>query len=598
MASESNNNPENQSNQNPLDAGINQNTSDNTNNGNNITGNNDNNPDNAQTNVSQTLNIDQPNTNQPNEDQGNANLDQHANPVNTGAPTNTLTQTTTTANQQGATTFDARPIGGENDLSDWFERFLWFSAGADATILDRCPRSDKVKYQGLGGIVLATGVLASIAMYFAVKTIFFDEKEVAELIENGQGFLAWLVPGIIGLIWGLIIFNLDRFIISSTGKGDGTDRITVSELINGLPRIFMALVIAIAISAPLEIKLFDKEIAKEFKNTNDKIMSQKAIDYAKGAEKDIQAIQNQINIFLDEKKEQDILYAINQEKVQYEITHGGCKDKCNEFKALMQKAEVKSLGLQQEINKLQLRIEDKNRANKERLDEITDAINRPPGLLERIVLLEKLPDGKLPVWIVRLLFIVIEVGPIFFKMMITRGVYDHFKQNMDELRLAENDIFQDIRVQVGPNQVATAEIFYQYGRPFIRQREAQLRVQEQQRVNDEIIRQWQQYLAQQITQHPEQFVANANTVTSNEAVVRTDSPEGGQETQPEGEQETQPEGEQETQPEGEQETQPEGGQETQPEGETKSTNPERIIEVKPPSYIPVSRDIFDLTKIS
>jgi hypothetical protein len=428
-------------------------------------------------------------------------------------PPNGNAQATSIANQQGATTFDTNPIGGEGDPGGFFERILWFSAGADATILDRCPRSDKVKYQGLGGIVLATGILAFIAMWFAIKTIFFDEKVVADLITNGKAYQAWLVPTLIGLIWGLIIFNLDRFIISSTGKGDGTDRITGSELINGLPRIFMALVIALSISAPLEITLFDEEITKIFKKENDKLMSEKERDYEQSAENDIQDVQDLINIKLNEKKEQDILYSTNQEKVQYEISNGGCKDKCNEFKALMQMAEKKSLGLQQEIDKLQLRIDDKNKANKERLDEIREAINSPPGLLDRLILLENLPDGQWPVWIVRLLFIVIEVGPIFFKMMITRGVYDHFKQNMDELRLAENDIFQDTRIQVGPNQVATVETFYQYGRPFIRQREAQLRVQEQQRINDEIIRQWQQYLAQQISNHPEQFVANSNPVS-------------------------------------------------------------------------------------
>ena len=39
-------------------------------------------------------------------------------------------------------------------------RFLWFCAGADASLLAHCPHSDRVKYQGIGGIVLATAVLA------------------------------------------------------------------------------------------------------------------------------------------------------------------------------------------------------------------------------------------------------------------------------------------------------------------------------------------------------------------------------------------------------------------------------------------------------
>ena len=35
---------------------------------------------------------------------------------------------------------------------------------------------------------------------------------------------------IFGCIWGLIIFNIDRFIVASTGKGDGTEAITSGEI--------------------------------------------------------------------------------------------------------------------------------------------------------------------------------------------------------------------------------------------------------------------------------------------------------------------------------------------------------------------------------
>jgi hypothetical protein len=405
----------------------------------------------------------------------------------------------------GSILFETLPLGGEGDVGGWFERILWFAAGADARLLDRCPRSDKVKYQGLGGIVLATGLLAWLAMTFAVSTIFYDNEVMVLLKESGKEYQATLFPLLIGLLWGLIIFNLDRFIISSTGKGDGTDRITGGELINGLPRILMALVIALSISAPLEIKLFDEEITKKFKLDNDKLMSEKEHEFEIESENNIQEIQNIINIKLSEKKEQDLLYVRNQEKVQFEISNGGCKDKCEEFKILMATADAKSKAIQEEINKLQLRIDERNEANQIRLAEIRKDIYREPGLLERLILLENLPGAELPVWIVRLLFIVIEVGPIFFKMMLTRSVYDHFKHNQDELRLAENEIFPDNRIQLGPNQTAVVETFYQYGRPYIRQREAQLRVQEQGRINDEVLRQWQQYLVNQISNHPEQF---------------------------------------------------------------------------------------------
>ena len=43
-----------------------------------------------------------------------------------------------------------------------------------------------------------------------------------------------------GLVWSLIIFNIDRFIVSSTGKGDGSDSITWTQFSKAIPRIIIA----------------------------------------------------------------------------------------------------------------------------------------------------------------------------------------------------------------------------------------------------------------------------------------------------------------------------------------------------------------------
>jgi hypothetical protein len=72
--------------------------------------------------------------------------------------------------------------------------------------------------------------------------------------------------------------------------------------------------------------------------------------------------------------------------------------------------------------------------NDKKLAKFEKDINANPGLLDRLLLLERLPDSKWPVWIVRALFFVIEVGPLFFKMMLTRSVYDHLKHNEDETK--------------------------------------------------------------------------------------------------------------------------------------------------------------------
>jgi hypothetical protein len=42
-------------------------------------------------------------------------------------------------------------------------KFLWFCAGADLQLLKHCPQSERIKEEGIGGVVLATGVLAFLS---------------------------------------------------------------------------------------------------------------------------------------------------------------------------------------------------------------------------------------------------------------------------------------------------------------------------------------------------------------------------------------------------------------------------------------------------
>ena len=115
-------------------------------------------------------------------------------------------------------------------------KFLWWCAGADEKILLYCSYSDHVKYLGIGGVVLATAFMAALSMGFALHTIF-----------DGT----WGVTIPVAFIWALIVFNLDRFIVSSTGKGDGESTISWSELGNAAPRLLMAILLGLTISAPL-----------------------------------------------------------------------------------------------------------------------------------------------------------------------------------------------------------------------------------------------------------------------------------------------------------------------------------------------------------
>ena len=120
------------------------------------------------------------------------------------------------------------------------KQFFILCSGADKNILENSSEGEQTKYVGIGATVFFTAVMAFIASAYALFTVF-DSVYPALLF---------------GLVWSLLIFNLDRFIVSTIRKRDKFG----SEFLQATPRIILAVIIAIVISKPLEIKIFEKEI--------------------------------------------------------------------------------------------------------------------------------------------------------------------------------------------------------------------------------------------------------------------------------------------------------------------------------------------------
>src|SRR6188508_1417938 len=154
---------------------------------------------------------------------------------------------TNEAGMSDSGTHDATSRRGSTPTPSMTTRFLWFCAGADGNLLARCPTSDWVKYQSIGGIVLATTVLAFVSASYAFYTVFSPKTTTALQATLDTGTM--IVSTLAGLVWSLVIFNIDRFIVSSTGKGDGTEKITLSEFLGSLPRLIMAVSIGVCIAA-------------------------------------------------------------------------------------------------------------------------------------------------------------------------------------------------------------------------------------------------------------------------------------------------------------------------------------------------------------
>lgn len=124
-----------------------------------------------------------------------------------------------------------------------FGAFLIWLSGANKEVLDLTP-SDRPKFQGMGGAVLTTALLAGLSMFFAVRMT---------VTESTAGAL------VVSLVWFGAILNLDRWLVSSLQRSAGR----WGFLRIAVPRLLLAVLFGVVISTPLVLQVFDSEVRTE-----------------------------------------------------------------------------------------------------------------------------------------------------------------------------------------------------------------------------------------------------------------------------------------------------------------------------------------------
>ena len=312
------------------------------------------------------------------------------------------------------------------------KQFFILCSGADKELLEGCSEGEQTKYVGIGATVFFTAVMAFIASAYALFTVFDN-----------------VFPAVLfGLVWSLLIFNLDRFIVSTIRKRDKFG----SEFLQATPRIILAVIIAIVISKPLEIKIFQKEINTVLLKEKNAMALNNKKEVANYFKSDLDKNKAEIiklkSEITNKEKEVNVLYETYI--TEAEGTAGTKKlGKGPVFKEKIAKHDLakKELDTLQKSNLSKIAEMEKNTKILEtdlnkKVTETQPIIDGFDGLMARINALDKLP--WLPSFFIMLLFLAIETSPIIAKLLSPKGEYDFKLEDLETALKAtiEQDKYQ------------------------------------------------------------------------------------------------------------------------------------------------------------
>jgi hypothetical protein len=342
--------------------------------------------------------------------------------------------------------------------------FFWFCSGAHVDTLKRFP-TEQNKYVGIGATIFFTALFATLSGGYAMYFVF-------------AGITAAILFAIFfGLIWGLAIFNMDRYIVSSITKTGTTNQ----QILQATPRILLAIMIGIVISRPLELKIFDKEIREKLKTS-----------YLNGQRSKIDTLNNtfnnkyvtELNKIVDLKAEKDSLerdinlsrYVLNQEifgdKSNQTSGKVGYGTYAKQKEAVLNQKAQRLETVRGEMASLEnyiLKRKDLEGITSDRMFSAKqlDSLSNVAGFADRNWALGQLSfnaDGSrdlgtyLAISFISMLFILFECLPVFVKLMSPIGPYDIALQNVEqsavhgsyknkEYDIAVTDGIQDTKVE-------------------------------------------------------------------------------------------------------------------------------------------------------
>lgn len=315
--------------------------------------------------------------------------------------------------------------------------FIWCT-GSDTSILKKCTKAERIKHIGFGTLVIVPAILAFISMTFALSTL-----------EGIQEYNLLHYLG--GLIWGLIIFSFDRFIVSTHRRKENNTK----EFQNPsfYLRFLFAFILGIVISHPLVMLYFNGSILDQLKK-NDELSK---FQIAEQFDSEIILDKNQIyywdSLLLEKKIERNEQAAIIANEIDGEVLANksglslttGLKGKGPSAEQKISHLNVLNSELEQIEAKANNRFEILNMDIEKLKEDKAIAIaefNSSTDYLKRELALQQLKEGNnivgITQWFLICLFILVDILPVVFKTFAPFGMYDKIL-NDDESIIADLD---------------------------------------------------------------------------------------------------------------------------------------------------------------
>jgi hypothetical protein len=118
---------------------------------------------------------------------------------------------------------------------------LFWASGARTSLLDKITEFEKRKFQLIGTSLLISAFVSTLSAFYAILLI-------------SQNTLSSIL---IGLMWGIMVTNLNRLLISSIIDNQKNKQRKVFWF---LPSLLLSIFIALTIAFPLQLKVFETEI--------------------------------------------------------------------------------------------------------------------------------------------------------------------------------------------------------------------------------------------------------------------------------------------------------------------------------------------------